>query len=654
MARHAAVRPRHGVYRRRVIMAIVAMLAVVVLSLGFPFATAALDVGADLYDVPVSADDADMADSTGEQIDDAAADADAGGAADGDSAEIPEAVGELQEVDSRPSVPYVRWGRADAGNLPDAADSQGLGGSEWELHVITNGEWSAVPTETILLGTVVDSTSKAQTEEQIELAREKNSTVLVDYDPTPGVLAVTGLRTDGKFHMLRETKPPAGYKPCTLNARFKVASDGKLSWMYSYGVDQPHFVSGDSGNNQSEKDMSEIAWYSGAVDPDYQAPDPAPEPEPQPPVTPDPEPEEPDQPATPMPDPEPQPQYGTWTAAVATVDWKYTGQQVPGTAWSIQMWGVNPENNRTQYYTIQQYICDKVGDGYQCPPGLNQNAERAFWDTDERAGYFAVNLSALAPGKYRLLERERKNADAQPITMSGYFFYFSVGDGGLGEFGLQIAGGEKNVDIDGQGNVLRGTAAKDTDGDGYLDLIKRHRAKAVSVEVVERQSTAARDSKTYLGGSEWNLQMVQRNWSENVPKIEGEWIVVDCVDEPQGRTCAQIAAENPTAWNLDSDGAAGRIALANLPWGEYTLDERTAPAGYNATNYTTTFTVGGNSAVEPNPLPFTVAYDSGIVLPSTGGNGMRDAALGMGVVGLAFVCIAGIMARGTRGNACAC
>lgn len=316
--------------------------------------------------------------------------------------------------------------------------------------------------------------------------------------------------------------------------------------------------------------------------------------------------------------------------------------------------GVNPENNRTQYYTIQQYICDKVGDGYQCPPGLNQNAERTFWDTDERAGYFAVNLPALAPGKYRLLERERKNADAQPITMSGYFFYFSVGDGGLGEFGLQIAGGEKNVDIDGQGNVLRGTAAKDTDGDGYLDLIKRHRARTVTLAVVERQSAAARDSKTYLGGSEWNLSMVKRNWSGKVTDTVGTQTVIDCVDGAQGQTCAQIAAENPTAWNLDSDGAAGRIALANLPWGEYTLDERTAPAGYNATNCTTKFTVGGKSAVEPNPLPFTVEYDSGIMLPSTGGNGMRDAALGMGIAGIAFVCIAGIMSRGTRGNACAC
>ncbi|MDC4233027.1 CshA/CshB family fibrillar adhesin-related protein [Actinomyces sp. B33] len=85
------------------------------------------------------------------------------------------------------------------------------------------------------------------------------------------------------------------------------------------------------------------------------------------------------------------------------------------------------------------------------------------------------------------------------------------------------------------------------------------------------------DSATLLGGTSWVL---------TGPGVPPETVVVDC----ERAAC-------PVGDHLDQDPAPGRFRLTNLRWGTYSIQERTAPAGYS---------------VLPDSLRFTTIIPTGL------------------------------------------
>lgn len=127
----------------------------------------------------------------------------------------------------------------------------------------------------------------------------------------------------------------------------------------------------------------------------------------------------------------------------------------------------------------------------------------------------------------------------------------------------------------------------------------------------------------HLEGSEWEL---------TGPLAESPVTITDCTSGD----CAD---------SVDKDPGAGKFKLSNLPWGEYTLVETKAPAGYvigDDNKYT--FTIGPASG-----QPLTFEYDLGKIendlrdgpnLPLTGGIG-RDF---FAILGLATLVVGGAAA----------
>lgn len=115
-----------------------------------------------------------------------------------------------------------------------------------------------------------------------------------------------------------------------------------------------------------------------------------------------------------------------------------------------------------------------------------------------------------------------------------------------------------------------------------------------------------------LTGSEWTL---------TGPGVPADTVVVDCAESP----C--------TAGDfLDQDPGGGEFRLAGLGWGDYTLQESRAPAGYHASPAVHPFTIDAEHlAVELDPVVNTRI--DGPELPMSGGIG-RDlfTALGLGVL----------------------
>ncbi|MCF2707404.1 hypothetical protein I6E29_09040 [Arcanobacterium haemolyticum] len=87
------------------------------------------------------------------------------------------------------------------------------------------------------------------------------------------------------------------------------------------------------------------------------------------------------------------------------------------------------------------------------------------------------------------------------------------------------------------------------------------------------QKTDASSPTTFLAGSVWTL---------NGPN--GSVDIADCTTS----SC-------PTGANRDIDPAAGKFKVSGLPWGTYTLTEKTAPAGYVKSGEQKTVTIGAGN-----------------------------------------------------------
>lgn len=84
--------------------------------------------------------------------------------------------------------------------------------------------------------------------------------------------------------------------------------------------------------------------------------------------------------------------------------------------------------------------------------------------------------------------------------------------------------------------------------------------------------------------------------------------------------CTATSAEGCTG--PDKDPAAGKFALSSLKWGEHTLVEKSAPAGYVLDDTKHTFTVSG-STLKQSIGSFTNKQEPQVALPLTGGTGSQ-------------------------------
>lgn len=135
------------------------------------------------------------------------------------------------------------------------------------------------------------------------------------------------------------------------------------------------------------------------------------------------------------------------------------------------------------------------------------------------------------------------------------------------------------------------------------------------------------EAQNALAGSEWEL---------TGPGNAQPVAIKDCI------------AENLAACTgLDRNPAAGKFGLESLAWGEYSLKETKAPAGYVLDSTVRTFTVGGAK-------PASLIIDLGKIeneqqpalsLPLTGGMGSQTFFIGGGAILLAALAVLGIRRR---------
>lgn len=149
-----------------------------------------------------------------------------------------------------------------------------------------------------------------------------------------------------------------------------------------------------------------------------------------------------------------------------------------------------------------------------------------------------------------------------------------------------------------------------------------------------------------LPGSEWTLKQTKTfSWENGVAKYTDVTsdatlgTVTDCVDGQNAKCSTQ------TSKYVDLDGAAGKLQISGLDWGEYQLIESKAPDGYDLDTTPHTFRIGplegdniagdwyantdfnteGTSAYNEQTT-FTVnggniKNQPGVILPGTGGAG---------------------------------
>ena len=127
-----------------------------------------------------------------------------------------------------------------------------------------------------------------------------------------------------------------------------------------------------------------------------------------------------------------------------------------------------------------------------------------------------------------------------------------------------------------------------------------------------------------LAGSTWTL---------TGPNVPANTVVTDCEATP----C-------PAGSFKDQDPVAGAFLLIELPAGDYTLTEKSAPPGYQLVKDPIGFTVVGGSTIELDPIENT--QQDGAVLPLTGGMG-RDAFL-IGGTGLLLIAAGALVIRQRR------
>ena len=115
-----------------------------------------------------------------------------------------------------------------------------------------------------------------------------------------------------------------------------------------------------------------------------------------------------------------------------------------------------------------------------------------------------------------------------------------------------------------------------------------------------------------LKGSEWNLKG---------PGSSGATVAAtDCVENSADKCTGP-----------DKDPAAGKFNVTGLQWGNYTLTETKAPAGYLMDSTARTITIDGNH-LTVNVGPITNKQAPGVNLPLTGGTGSDAFLIGGGVL----------------------
>lgn len=124
--------------------------------------------------------------------------------------------------------------------------------------------------------------------------------------------------------------------------------------------------------------------------------------------------------------------------------------------------------------------------------------------------------------------------------------------------------------------------------------------------------TKTDESGHTLKGSEWNLKG---------PGSSGATVAVtDCVENSADKCTGP-----------DRDPAAGKFNVTGLKWGDYTLTETKAPAGYLMDSTARTITIDGDH-LAVNVGPITNAQAPGVHLPLTGGTGSDAFLIGGGVL----------------------
>ncbi|SDU78662.1 LPXTG-motif cell wall anchor domain-containing protein [Arcanobacterium phocae] len=138
------------------------------------------------------------------------------------------------------------------------------------------------------------------------------------------------------------------------------------------------------------------------------------------------------------------------------------------------------------------------------------------------------------------------------------------------------------------------------------------------------------DRTITLSNSEWMLNHIANGRTTKIA------LVSDCMEAP----CLAGATDSSF---VDTDPEPGKFRVSELPLGEYTLVEKTAPAGYYLSDKTYPFTIGEapeqlNIALDPIPNTKITPPQ----LPLTGGTGTLPFVIG----GLALIGFAGaIMLR---------
>ena len=109
----------------------------------------------------------------------------------------------------------------------------------------------------------------------------------------------------------------------------------------------------------------------------------------------------------------------------------------------------------------------------------------------------------------------------------------------------------------------------------------------------------------------------------------------------QTTLCADFcaAASASECSGSDKDPAAGKFSATGLKWGDYTLKEKKAPAGYILDDTPHTFTVSG-SDLDKKLGSYTNEQKPPMALPLTGGTGSQIYLIG----GAALLAAAGAIA----------
>lgn len=101
-----------------------------------------------------------------------------------------------------------------------------------------------------------------------------------------------------------------------------------------------------------------------------------------------------------------------------------------------------------------------------------------------------------------------------------------------------------------------------------------------------------------------------------------------------------VAASADKCSGSDKDPAAGKLSVDKLEWGDYTLVEKKAPAGYILDDTEHTFTISGDKLSKEFAEPFENEQKPPVALPLTGGTGSQIYLIG----GAALLAAAGAIA----------